>query len=114
MFGNAEIPSGIGYVLATVVGGVFTKLFDMLGARDKLKYDARLSELEHGVKECQEKHAQCEESHAESLSEIDKLRAEMRERDEHDKAEMRAEIEELRREQRGESKGDGELVVPVI
>lgn len=99
MFADAEIPSGIGYVLATVLGGVFAKLFDMLGARDKLRYDARLSELEHGVKECQQKHSQCEESHAESLAEIANLRAEMRERDERDKAEMRAEIAELRREQ---------------
>lgn len=111
---SPDVPDGFGYVVATVAGGLGAKLIEMIGARDKLKYDSRIVALETGVRECHEKHAECESAHSESLNLIETLRREMRERDERDKAEMRAEIEELRREQRGESKGDGELPSPVI
>lgn len=101
---NAVAQGGL-MVICTLLGGLGTKLIEMLGARDKLKYDKRLTELEDSVKECKEKHKECEDAHGASIAQIEALRKEMRDRDEQDRRTLRAEIEELRQERNTQTGG---------
>lgn len=96
MLTENAVAQGAVMVVCTLIGGLGGRLIEMLGARDKLKYDKRLTELETSVVECKQKHNDCEEAHGRSLTEIEALRVEMKERDARDKAELRAMLEAVR------------------